>query len=348
MLRRAIGHAASALDRAATLAAYAQSSRARARGRAERLGHAERLQALARIAEWYPDTARDVFFRAPHPIAPATRSVSTARGHRVDDLTWPSHVVTFEPNMQERCARLTESHVAHVRLHQHAKPRPVVILVHGYLGGAFWLEERAWPTTWLRRIGLDLAFFVLPAHGPRREAGHLGAPRFPSADPRLTLELFRQTMGEIADLTAWLHDRGHPQVGIMGMSLGGYTTALAATVVPELDFAIPVIPLVSIADFARDQGRLGETPEETRLQHEALERAYRLVSPLARPNLLPGRVRIIAGEADRITPIEHARKLARHFDAPLETWPGGHLLQVGRSDAFRGVGRALKAWGVTS
>lgn len=347
MLRHVLGRAASALDKAATLAAYAQSSRARARGRAERLGHAERLDALARIAAWYPPSARDAFFRAPGAIEPTPRPVAETRGHRVVDLSWPSDVTTFQPTMQERWSRLTGSHTAHVRLHLHATPRPALILVHGYLGGAFWLEERSWPTAWLRRIGLDLAFLVLPAHGPRREPGHLGAPRFPSADPRMTLELFRQTMGEVADLTAWLRGRGHPKVGIMGMSLGGYTTALATTVVPGLDFAIPVIPLVSIADFARDQGRLGETPEETRLQHEALDRAHFLVSPLSRPSLLPGRVRIVAGEADRITPIEHARKLARHFDAPLETWPGGHLFQLGRSDAFRGIGRALREWGVT-
>jgi pimeloyl-ACP methyl ester carboxylesterase len=133
----------------------------------------------------------------------------------------------------------------------------------------------------------------------------------------------------------------------MGMSLGGYTTALAATVVGELDFAIPVIPLVSIADFARDQGRLGSETAESEAQHAALERAHALVSPLARPNLLPGRIRVVAGEADRITPIEQARRLAEHFAAPLDTWPGGHLLQLGRADAFRGVGRALRAWGVT-
>lgn len=347
MFRRVLGRAASAVDRAATYAVYAQSSRARARGRAERLGHDERLEALARIAELYPPSAKDTFFRAAGVIAPHAREVSSTSALRVVDLSWPSPVETFLPAMQERWQRLTGSHHTHARLHLHPERRPALILVHGYLGGAFWLEERSWPTAWLRRTGLDLAFIVLPAHGPRRDPGHLGAPRFPSADPRMTLELFRQTIGEIADLTAWLRAQGHPRVGIMGMSLGGYTTALAATAVAGLDFAIPVIPLVSIADFARDQGRLGSTPEETTLQHAALDRAHTLVSPLTRPSLLPGRVRIIAGEADRITPIDHAKRMARHFDAPLETWPGGHLFQIGRRDAFRGIGRALRDWGVT-
>lgn len=348
MWRRLIGQAASAVDRAVSLAAFAQSSRARGRSRAEKLGHAERMEALGAIAGWYPASAQDVFYRPARAIDPCERPVSDSRAGRLVDLSWPSDLPPFLPAMAEKWERFQHSHTGHVRLHLHrGGPRPALVLVHGYLGGPFWIEERSWPTAWLRRIGLDLAFVVLPMHGLRRAPGRSGAPAFPSADPRVTIEMFRQVMGEIADLARFLRERGHPRVGVMGMSLGGYTTALAATAVRELDFAIPVIPLVSIADFARDQGRLGADATESAAQHAALERAHVLVSPLARPNLLPGRVRILAGEADRITPIAHARRLAEHFDAPLDTWPGGHLLQLGRSEAFRGVGRALRAWGVT-
>ena len=150
------------------------------------------------------------------------------------------------------------------------------------------------------------------------------------------------------DLVGWLHDRGHPAVGVMGMSLGGYTTALTATVEPRLAFAIPVIPLASLADFARDQGRLGATPEEAEREHAALDRVHHPVSPLHRPLAIePERVLIVAAEADRITPIRHARRLAQHFDAELETWHGGHLLQFGRRDKFRRIGHFLDAHGLT-
>ena len=39
--------------------------------------------------------------------------------------------------------------------------------------------------------------------------------------------------------------------------------------------------------------------------------------------------------------MHHAQRLADHFGAPLETFVGGHLLQFGRADAFRRVGRLL-------
>lgn len=46
----------------------------------------------------------------------------------------------------------------------------------------------------------------------------------------------------------------------MGMSLGGYSTSLLATVEPRLAFAVPIIPLASVADFALEQGQLGAAP----------------------------------------------------------------------------------------
>jgi hypothetical protein len=129
----------------------------------------------------------------------------------------------------------------------------------------------------------------------------------------------------------------------MGMSLGGYTTSLAATVEPRLHCAIPVIPLSSIADFARDQGRLGSNRTEEEREHRALDAVHHIVSPLHRSPLLdPERMLIVAAKADRITPIRHARRLGEHFGAPVETWHGGHLLQFGRSDKFRRIGRFLR------
>ena len=133
----------------------------------------------------------------------------------------------------------------------------------------------------------------------------------------------------------------------MGMSLGGYSTALLATVDRELAFAVPFIPLVSIADWARNEGRYVGTPEEQALQHELLERAHRVVSPLARPPLVPrDRLVVVAGEADRITTFAQAERLAAHFQVPVVAFPGGHLLQLGRAEAFRTVARMLGAAGL--
>jgi pimeloyl-ACP methyl ester carboxylesterase len=258
------------------------------------------------------------------------------------------------PEVAQRYARGDDNARAAARLWLHpqhgSRRRPVVVLVHGYLAGRHSMEEGVWPSSWLYgELGLDLAFFVLPYHGVRKRRAALAAPAFPSSDPRVTNEGFRQAMGDLGDLVSWLQSQGHPEVGVMGMSLGGYTTALAATVHPRLSFAVPVIPLTSLADFARDQGRLGEDDAQAELEHAALDAVHAWVSPLHRaPKLAPDRMMILAAEADRITPIRHAERLAEHFGAPLHRWHGGHLLQLGRSEGFREVGRFLNRIGVVA
>jgi predicted alpha/beta hydrolase family esterase len=133
----------------------------------------------------------------------------------------------------------------------------------------------------------------------------------------------------------------------MGMSLGGFTVSLLATVEPELEFVVPIIPLCSFADVALAAGRLVGSDEEQRLQHELLERAHRVISPVARPSFVPREASlVVAGEADRITPIAHARRIASHMGAELVAFPGGHLLQFGRSEGFRAVGRMLRSRGI--
>src|SRR5262249_25898975 len=204
------------------------------------------------------------------------------------------------------------------------------VLIHGCAQGHWSFEERAWPIAWLAKR-FDLALALLPFHALRSH----GRAIFPGGDPRFTNEGFRQSMQDLRALVRFLRARGAPSVGVMGMSLGGYTTALAATVEPDLAFAVPVIPLASLADFAYEQGRLG-TGAESRAQREALEEANRIVSPFARPSLVrPEKVLVVAAENDRITPIAHAERLAKHFGANMVRFQGGHLLQFGRGDAFR-------------
>ncbi|MFW6052151.1 MAG: alpha/beta hydrolase family protein [Myxococcota bacterium] len=333
------------------LALSRRSARSRARSRSESLGPSERERALAALAARYEDPrlfeSPDAFF--PHPERAAVRQIavrSFGRAGEVADLTWESGYVPFNPDVAERYLRSDANRTAHARCFVHRDgPRPAVVLIHGYMGGTPGVEERAWPIDWMFRRGLDVVLGVLPFHGPRGP-GPFRRPPFPGSDPRMTVEGFRHAIADLRALADWLRCRGSRAVGAMGMSLGGYTTALWATVDP-LAFAVPFIPLASVADFAREGGRLVGTPAEQERQHELLEAVYRVVSPLARPVRVPpeGRL-VVAGRADRITPMSHAERLAAHFEAPLEVFPGGHLLQLGRARGFRAVGRMLGRLGL--
>jgi dienelactone hydrolase len=310
------------------------------------------MAALASLRRTYdvPDHygAGSSFFAEPAPIDPRVarvRAISGPEPGTVVDLTWPSAFEPVHPDIRDRYLEHAANRDAAARLFLHAGPaRPAVILVHGYRCGQYRLEERIWPVQWLFERGLDVALAVLPFHAVRSDER---SPKFPGSDPRITNEGFRQAVLDLRALAGFLRGRGSEAVGLMGMSLGGYATSLASTVDERFAFAVPIIPLASIADVARAAGRFVGTPEEQRLQFEGLEAVHRVVSPFARSSRVPAdRVLVLAASGDKITPVDHARRLAHHFNAPLETFHGGHLLQFGRADAFRAVGRMLGRLGL--
>lgn len=337
---KVVSSAVSAVDRA-----MAAAMEARARRAPHAMSHGERMARLAEVHAAYGDEALieepQRFFPPPPPV-----SFSLGRVRRgVFEASWPSASEPYLDVVAERWLSRVENRTARARLYLAGAAgattsRPAVVIVHGYMGGHWFLEESVWPIEWLRRRGLDVALPVLPLHAGRAGARR-GAPSFPSADPRLTNEGFRQAVMDIQTLIAWLRARGAPHVGVIGMSLGGYTSALVATVT-EVDFVMPILPLASIADFAREQGRLGAGGEADE-QHAALERASWVVSPLARPlRAAKGRALVVAAEHDRITPATHAARLADHFGCDLLTIRGGHLVQLGRSEAFHALARLLE------
>jgi pimeloyl-ACP methyl ester carboxylesterase len=344
---RLMARAAAGLDRAVTFAVRAGSPGPE--NDDVPLGHEARVGVLSDLVERYATLDTSHYFPAPRAVDPTATPAGSWRGLSRIELGWPSLEATFLPEMAAHYGRVAENRVAVGRLLTRGGGRPVVILVHGYLMGRLALEERIWPLAELDAHGLDSAFTVLPFHGRRADPRRSGRPEFPGRDPRMANEGFRQAVTELRELALYLRARGHAAVGAMGMSLGGYAVALAATVEPALDFVVPVIPLASLADLAREQGDLPDAPETSALEHGLQEAAHALVSPVHRvPLVAPERMLVLGARADRITPLSHARRLATHFHAPLATLPGSHLVHLGRASGFDRVFELLTKLGVTS
>ncbi len=355
---RVAARAASALDEAFLTVIDVEGSRSAKRTIAK-FTHEERVQLLLEIARAYdvPEyfATPGTFFEAPKPktlrrtlVSEVAGGFGRAQHTRTIDLSWESGYVPRHEGVRAKFESRVPNRTAHARLISGGEGRPVIVLVHGYMGGQWAFEERQWQIGALLRAGLDIALFVLPFHA--RRSDRVGrVPIFPGGDPRFNNEAFGQAVVDARALVAQLYDEGAPAVGVMGVSLGGFLTSLLATVEPRLAFAAPVIPLASLADFAHARGRLGESPEEARVEHAALEQATRVVSPLARPLLVPAsRVLVVAAEGDRVTPIEHARRIAEHFGAEMHLLSGGHLLQLDRKDGLRAVVKMLRREDVLS
>ncbi|MBZ0231470.1 MAG: hypothetical protein K8M05_03910 [Deltaproteobacteria bacterium] len=306
--------------------------------------------ARARLLELAAAYRAAPFF--PEPPTPSRADVTETREPPAFDA--PVTAIRFTSGYRPYLApyrdehhRRIENHTVHARLYG-TGTRPVMLCLHGWGGGTWWFEERAFVIGyWLRR-GFDVALFQLPHHGERTR-GRSGA-LFPSANLVRTNEAFGQAIWDLRAFAAYLRARGAPSVGAIGMSLGGYTTALWATVDPALAFAVAMIPAVSMSELMWRHGE--ESPARRRavaagVSGDLLDDVFAVHAPTARPVLLPReRLMIVAGKGDRITPPDQAESLWRHWhECAIHWFPGGHLAQVGRGDAFRAVRKHLQTVG---
>ena len=300
---------------------------------------AQRLAWLELTAQAYSRVDPAVFYAEPPVPRMSQRQVRAD----VVDLTWESGWVPHDPGVRADYLRFSENRIAHARLLRHKQPRPAIVCIHGYRAGVHRFEEVAWSARWLhQRLGLDVALLTLPFHALRAPRGRL-SPVFPSRHTGRTVEGFGQAVWDARTLLRWLRERGAPLAGVAGMSLGGYTTALLATVEPRLDWAVPFIPLGDLTDVAIEHEELRTGVVSSGQLREAGKRALQLVAPLDRKPVIAGeKMLVVAAEADRITRLDtHAARLAEHFHAPLVTFPGGHLIQLGRRAGLRAMAQLL-------
>ena len=304
---------------------------------------------LVELAAAYADGTLGVpsrFF--PLPDAPRLTIVSVGDGPlgtQAHDLTWRSDYEPFLPIARAVHAATPENHTAHARLWTSGSDRPAIVLLHGWGGGNPRVTSVTFGAPYWLRHGFDVCAFTLPYHGARAP-GPSGA-LFPGGNPLRTNEAFGQAIFDLRGLALALRARGASAVGTLGMSLGGYTTALWASIcdATELAFAVAMIPAVSFARLMWQHG--DKHPARQRaasagITEDLLADAFAVHTPTTRPVRLPvERLAVIAGRGDRITPPEHAEQLAAHWGVPVGWFDGGHLAQLGRGDAIRDVRKQL-------
>jgi hypothetical protein len=227
----------------------------------------------------------------------------------------------------ERWLGYEANRTAHAWVWKHpGGPRPWLVCVHGIRMGSPRADFGLFPEYLYEELGMNLAFPVLPIHGPRR-IGPISGDRILSGDVMDTLHAGAQAVWDFRRLLTWLrHDEGAPFIGVVGHSLGGYASALLAAVDDGIDCVVVGNPAVdpshlfwrnALSVATRDLRSHGVT--EARMC-----KVLRPVSPLAMTARVPfeGRA-IFAGIADRVVPPVEAATLWRHWDEPRIAWYGG-------------------------
>ncbi len=268
------------------------------------------------------------FFAAPPPLSePAVRKVKGGRRSQFrmffDSGYRPR---PGEPGAQ-RWAEYTANDREYALLLRHRQPRPWLVCVHGTEMGRAAMDLalfRAWRL--YDDLGLNVVMPVLPMHGPRAR----GLPRgaiFPGEDVLDDVHATAQAVWDIRRLLTWIRrEEPDSQIGLYGLSLGGYIAALVASLERGLNCAVLGVPVADlVALLGRHSGLSHDDPRRHTM--ELTESIGRMTSPLSLPPLVPKRGRFIyAGVADQVVhPREQVVRLWEHWGKPEIVWyPGGH------------------------
>lgn len=305
--------------------------------------HAEVAEAATLFAKrgWLRDPTR---YHAPPPplVRPKVRS-RRAGFSTFEELEFESG---YEPHPGEpgraRWRTRKKNRTARAWMLRHPDgDRPWLVCVHGWRMG--------WPTVDLaafraarlhRRFGFNVVLPVLPLHGPRAE--RRSGDGFLAGDALDTVHAMAQAMWDVRRILAWIRSEGASSVGAYGLSLGGYTVALLATLEADLDCAIAGIAPSCFVDLGRRHSHpliAAMTSYWAPPENEARD-VMRVVSPLAAPPRVPWRNRFLfGGLADRMVPRRQVRALWEHWGRPRLAWYNGSHLSFARE---REVARLLR------
>ncbi len=214
-----------------------------------------------------------------------------------------------------------ENNIVYGRLYRCAerwRERPVIILLDGNPAIGY---HTAFPLIARRfnRAGFNVALLVAPYHLQRR-------PRRPFEENCLWLaQAIAQNVAEIRALTGWLLDEGCPNVGLQGLSFGGWTAGLTACSDARIACAVLTMPGVCVKYSPPVVWRrVRETLQALRPAHEAMD-TTRLNLILSTPVIPKENILLIVGIHDLFAAGQPYEELWQKWQQP-EIWrlPHGH------------------------
>jgi len=314
-------------------------------------GLGRRLDGERRHLEFYAELADAGDAGAVFAEPPEVEVRVVARRGPVETLRFDSPYEALNPRVRKAYARHERNAVAHAQHWRHVDgPRPTLFVIHGFGASPAWFNSRFFSLPGFFADGWDIVLSTLPFHGARRG----------SRAPGNGLELFAHGIAglnegivhgvhDLRALLAHVRRTGAPRVGVTGLSLGGYVTAILAALEPKLAFAIPNAAVVSMPELMPGWFPAGVATSLVRrfagMPSELVDRALAVHGPLRYPAVVPReRLMVVGGLGDRLAPPEQSRMLWEHWGRPRLHWfAGSHVLHFGRSGYLREMRDVMRA-----
>ena len=298
------------------------------------------------------------FFKKPKSVYPSAETTS----HRimglknavVEELTFTSSFEPVNPGFDSEELFHGKYPASRARfIHHNDGPRPTVICLHGFVVDGYDINSYLFDVKRLFDMGLDVLLYTLPFHGPRKtHNSKFSGDGFFSIDVCNNNEHMAFSVYDLQVFIEYLKNRKVETIGMTGVSLGGYHTALMSAIDDRIDFAIPMIPFVSVIDLILEWQPAG-TMIKTMLnlygiKVEDVRHAMAVHSALSYPRRLDkDRLFIVAGTGDKMATPKHAALLWEHWNRPnIYYYGGNHLIHLERKKYLDEVEKFIRRLGI--
>jgi len=284
-------------------------------------GHTCTLEELNTYLSTCEPISRELFYQV-HEVPEFVRAGNF--------LQWRSPVLTGYPGNDIAGARIF--------LAPAGFRAPTVIFLHALMSASDFGYCRI--AGRLNRRGWNAVLIHLPHHYSRTPRGHISGALALTANLPRNAETIRQAVIEVRQLLEYFRRNGCPEFGIIGTSYGGWVGALVSFLEREFRFITLLQPIADVEHAIWESpasSTIRRTLRSAGLQPGVSKRHAHLSSPLhGRPQCGGGRVLIIGGRYDAITPPASLKRLA-------EAWPESRFTVVEQGHfGYAAMGEALR------
>ena len=178
------------------------------------------------------------------PASPIAEWIAKGNVH---NIRFNSSFESVNPVLRQQCRGFERNNIVHAQHWRHDDgPHPTLCVIHGFMGSPYLFNGLFFSLPWFYRSGYDVLLYTLPFHGSRAEKGSLfsGYGFFANGFAGFA-EAMAQAVHDFRSVIDYLEFTGVDRIALTGMSLGGYTSALIASVDDRIQAVIPNVPVVA-------------------------------------------------------------------------------------------------------
>lgn len=261
----------------------------------------------------------------------------------VENIAFASSFEAVNPALRTQWRTLHRNNIVRAQHWRHDDgPRPTLCVIHGFMGSSYLANGLFFSLPWYFKSGYDVLLYTLPFHGRRAEKySPFSGYGYFSRGLTGFAEASAQAVYDFRSVLDYLRHTGVERIALTGLSLGGYTSALIASVDHRLEAVVPNCPVVTPITMFDDWFPASKLVElglrSSDIRRDELAAALSYHCPLNYRPLVPmDRRLIITGLGDRFAPPEQAEMLWEHWNrCALHWFPGSHLMHISQLEYLR-------------